>query len=339
MPAGNTGRAAAHAARTKIERPYPEEPTPAMLASLYPIALSAMLFLVPGLAKPLWGLLICLLSTKIVVRRADQVSALDAHLERHGYCTARAPSGAPAEGLHFATAKGYMIAQKLREPSDRGTHRTSYVIYVFTAAAVHAYGRVLTSAAPQRVTFISPLNAWNAKVCSYDLEPLGAPRPWQAAACDEILSQFRTARCSSCLVTGSPGTGKSALGEFVAERCRSKGDDAKLIYGFDLTSAGLAIDDYIKDASADSPVIMVLDEIDTAIDYATDTTRNNKGSVTAHAENITRLHVLLDRLNRHRGLILIATTNRTLAEFKESSPAFIREGRFALKIEAPNSMA
>jgi hypothetical protein len=84
-----------------------------------------------------------------------------------------------------------------------------------------------------------------------------------------------------------------------------------------------------------SPTVIELAEFDTTVEWAL-TRREKTTEVTSIAENKTSLTAALDLFARTRRLIVIATSNRPLAEFSEPRHLpFVRTNRLRIHIQAP----
>lgn len=134
----------------------------------------------------------------------------------------------------------------------------------------------------------------------------------------------------SALLIGKQGTGKTNTALYLTERLNRRGINPLIIYGFDMTHSDIDLGAlWVYDYKKETPLILVLDEIDIAFKYAlTDKTYDSKSP----ARNKTTLNNLLDHFDRLPYMIVIGTTNLEINELNEKYGAFIRSGRFDYKI-------
>ncbi len=152
---------------------------------------------------------------------------------------------------------------------------------------------------------------------------LRAPQRWLAAG-------LRIPR--GILLVGPPGTGKTLLARAVAGETQA---------AFFYTSAAEFVEMFVgigaarvrgtfEKAAAQQPAVIFIDELD-AIGR-----RRGSGSGTVHEEReqtLNQLLVMLDGIERHKRLVVMAATNRP----DILDPALLRSGRFdrVLRLETP----
>jgi SpoVK/Ycf46/Vps4 family AAA+-type ATPase len=139
------------------------------------------------------------------------------------------------------------------------------------------------------------------------------------------------------LICGPMGTGKSTIGELLAVELKNVLKlPTEVVKNMDLTLKGLLLEDVFATPTLGSPVVLMLDEFDTTIEHA-ESEKSGKGEGTSLAETPTSLLSLLDRLNRTPYLVVIATSNRTVAEMTASTSIYgryTRAGRIDIHIDA-----
>ncbi len=154
---------------------------------------------------------------------------------------------------------------------------------------------------------------------------LRAPRRWTAAG-------LRIPR--GILVVGPPGTGKTLLARAVAGETNSAflyTSAAEFVEMF--VGVGSArVRDTFQKAVAQQPAVIFIDELD-AIGR-----RRGSGTGTIHEEReqtLNQLLVLMDGMERHKNLVVMAATNRP----DVLDPALLRSGRFdrVLRLKPPTS--
>lgn len=126
----------------------------------------------------------------------------------------------------------------------------------------------------------------------------------------------------SAILLGFAGVGKSNLALYLAKEI-----NGRVVYGYDLC-APISLDDMWRlSPTQDSPVILVLDEIDGAFEMAEKNERAK--DFRSLAQNKTALNSLFDRFERTNYLIVIGTTNKTYKQLIDSGyQSYIRKGRF-----------
>lgn len=153
---------------------------------------------------------------------------------------------------------------------------------------------------------------------------LRAPERWKAACA-------RLPR--GVLLVGPPGTGKTLLARAVAGETKaaffytSATEFVELFVGV----GPARIRDTFEKAAAQQPAVVFIDEIDAV------GRRRGSGVGTMHEEReqtLNQLLVLLDGLERHDRLVVMAATNR----LDVLDPALLRSGRFdkTLRLEMPS---
>lgn len=129
------------------------------------------------------------------------------------------------------------------------------------------------------------------------------------------------------LLSGKPGNGKTMLAEALAGELRlpiivvSFGEVVSRYIGAIPENVKIAFDN----AVAQAPCVLFLDEIDSLLQD------RDKANATDEAPRITNT-LLTELVNmRHRGVVVVAATNR----IEKLDAAGIREGRFDFKMEVP----
>lgn len=148
------------------------------------------------------------------------------------------------------------------------------------------------------------------------------PFVWQKE-CLQMISESENQK--SILLCGRQGLGKTSLSFFLGEKL-----NAQIILGYNLTSLGTTLNNlWSLSPSISQPVILVLDEIETAFAYATRVPMV-KDKFRCLAEDKASLNTLFDRFERTPGLYIVATTNISFNEIYTQYPSFVRRGRFDL---------
>ncbi len=137
------------------------------------------------------------------------------------------------------------------------------------------------------------------------------------------------------LVTGPPGTGKSKLGEILAHKTKGV-----LCEMYNPTEYGHSIDTVldVSGRSKDSPLIVVLDEVDTWFQMPTDGDDKASDWLTRDIDpkNMKKtFNALFDKMSEIDNLIVICTSNKTEEELMalDEHSALFRDGRVHIRLE------
>lgn len=142
-----------------------------------------------------------------------------------------------------------------------------------------------------------------------------------------------TKRSLGVILFGPPGNGKTNVAKFLSHKMATILPKCKplVVFGYDLTAPGVAMKElWSVNISRKTPVILVLDEIDKAFEFADRGSGPSK--FMAMAQNKSRLNLILDRFERTDWLVVIGTTNIDYASAVKMYPSYIRNGRFDIKI-------
>jgi hypothetical protein len=309
----------------------------ALLLSLLLAAASAVIPLIRAA-------LVSLFATVVVVSEESQVSSLDRIIAETGWCSARSssPGRFPAAGTHlfFCAVGGHsrgsfrpIVAVRSVIAGAHDTH-VIYRLYAIGSAGASAIsGRLIGDPNHIILRYVYAPTMWRRTSVSMRVAPPPAAYKWQKQAVRRLLAAFSRDSRASMLVCGQMGRGKSTLGEFAAvEILRHAGIAAEVIKNVDLTTKGLLLEDAFHKPAVSSPVILMLDEFDTAVDFA-ERVRDEKQDGRSLADTPTSLLAILDRLNRMPHLIVIATSNKPLAEMTGGKYArYTRRGRIDLHL-------
>ena len=112
----------------------------------------------------------------------------------------------------------------------------------------------------------------------------------------------------------NPTQGKTEMGYFIAKAIKEElKRDPVLVRNVDLTAKGAVFDDFTDIRIAHTPSVLVVNEYDVAVRTADGLVerKGDKGETSSLADNKASLTNLLDRMERTRFLVLLATTNDT----------------------------
>jgi hypothetical protein len=283
-------------------------------------------FVVGGAPAALWMMLRFLLGLIIntsIISDKMQISALDRHLAKNGWCSSRMFdfSGMPSEGVHalFMWSKnvpsGIMIACKWYDQNAEHSKKLKYTIYWMGRGAADMRRAIIGNPNAIKIRNVYMPSPWRTSIdISYTMPPEKL-KPWQCSVVDQIVTAYATRSRVSYLVCGPPGCGKSTLGEIVASRLKGIGVTPEVVKNGDLTTANLLLEDLYDMPTPGTPIILMLDEFDGTVKYAErDTSKDQSGAREAIclANTPTLLLSTLDQLARTSNLIVIATSNLEL---------------------------
>lgn len=236
---------------------------------------------------------------------------------------------APGNGwyLVFRANVPCIVVRTTTAPDRHSNGNPQYKVYTLSSRAMQTFMFQIKENTLSMVicTSLTPWN-WHTTRLSREI-PIGDEFVYQSEAIDRIIESWKTRGRCMCLLYGPPGCGKTTTAEYVVRRIQNTQCKPTIITGMSLIT--VAVDPFAVlpiDIKPGAPQVLCLNEIDAAFEWALagKTTRD----ITRIAENKTSLNDFLDRAARTPGLILIATTNKTLKELQDNFPAFIRSERF-----------
>ena len=150
----------------------------------------------------------------------------------------------------------------------------------------------------------------------------------------------KESKTSVILLSGPPGTGKSTIATFLANKLLSqlidKLDKVNYIDTFNPTTPG---DDFGKiyrkiSPTSNSPLIIVLEEIDIIINKIYNNIPDHK-YIPIQIQNKTGWNIWFDKLDKgfYPHVYIIMTTNKSINYFDELDKSYMRNNRVNLKAE------
>lgn len=164
------------------------------------------------------------------------------------------------------------------------------------------------------------------------------PRPIQSAIVKKLRTEYDSKSYVVALLHGEPGTGKSMVPYFLAKQILKTSKDmnkVSLVDSFNPFQPG----DYLSSLynkvvpSKDSPLIVVLEEIDMMISKMHNDTLTLHRDISTQISYKTEWNKLFDRIDRlhYPHIYFIMTTNKSAGYFDELDPSYMRPGRVNIK--------
>ncbi len=264
-------------------------------------------------------ILAILLFKKTRVYGRVTLDKLDRYIADHGYMSAVKFSHVktPDDGYH-----GFIMWSGRWPTGIVFVHKYDCVnnLYIIGRGFDAIKEKILGDPARLSETHVSWMDGDSNEYVRYVM-PL-TPHDWQEQVVLKMLKQYDSGEHVSALVCGPPGCGKSSLGLIFAAHLKNRGTDPQVYRGIDFTTPGCVPNNIYCVPTLNSPVILVLDEIDTTINFAEDTDKNIHNA--SPADTQTRLLNLIDRLSSTDNLIIIYTSNKPLSMFRDQSAKYQR---------------
>jgi hypothetical protein len=173
----------------------------------------------------------------------------------------------------------------------------------------------------------TPRLGWLTKICQTPLDR-------QKTAMDFILSRYTAQNNfnTKVFIHGQRGVGKSYTTMLLKKELDKKypNTNTRLYDDFDPSATGVDVQTLsLRYASKISPVIIVIDEIDTNYEYVFKD-KNDYDPRTNHARSRKAFHKMLDNIGNFRHVIAVYTTEFSPDELIEQNPlyaSFLRPGR------------
>lgn len=277
---------------------------------------------------------------------AQQTLDLDRFVVRHCSSNARTLSPSiPADGYHMFVPPAWphwpvVLHRASTPPLSLGPQApqpaAGYTLYAMRHEDVQFLWRTVADSGTGATRFSkidSPL-AWDHKLLA-TYSDIPEAYPHQLDVVEAILGHrpLRGSRGLTVLLCGPLGSGKSMVGRLVHKRMLSSGQESRLVERFDCTAQGLSFAAHVEPAraSVDQTLVMVLDEIETAMAMSCGEGKEASGAgFLCKARNRTTFNGFLDDLAETPNLVTICTTALGLDEIRTQYPECTRPGRMQL---------
>ena len=150
-----------------------------------------------------------------------------------------------------------------------------------------------------------------------------SPNVQQKNILESIHMLYKKEKRASIFISGDPGTGKSMIGFLLAKELNSK-----LCRTFNPSDPGDNMIKLVRDLepSSESPVIIVLDEVNIVIRKITDSIPPHKNIPTLVHDKIT-FNRFMDDMMFYENVILILTSNESKKSMDDIDESYLRKGR------------
>lgn len=249
----------------------------------------------------------------------------------------------PMDGIYIVSTDkkdGYMVIKKC---TNGDTKR--YLIDIVGSYYHDKVKEIINGDANTvRVAIVTVFNdGLNARVMNK--APIVGIYPSQQKISEYVIDTYKSkpTKNVSILVSGNSGLGKSTVATVIAQQLKvDLGVDPYLIKDLNLFTNQIQYHPIIAYYSPkkDTPVILLLNEIDIAMMHALniDNNQQNGGNqnVLAIAANKTNMNNFLDAINDESFLITVMTTNVSIDDMNANYGVFCRKGRFDKHIHMVN---
>ena len=183
-------------------------------------------------------------------------------------------------------------------------------------------------------------NYWNLHSFNKPLEITKLePRTNQSAIVKKLRTEYDSKGYAVALLHGAPGTGKSMVPYFLAKQLLSAKETiikkVSLVDSFNPFQPGDYFNSLYNKVSPEhnSPMIVVIEEIDMFITEMHDGTLNRHRDIPTQITNKTDWNKFFDRFDRLQfpHVYFIMTTNKSASYFEELDGSYMRYGRVNIK--------
>lgn len=283
--------------------------------------------------ESVWSMMVWMLFTTLRTNGSNQGQKIDLMVSSNGVCenTQISSSNLPDSGFCFLWKDGPVVLKK--EKDDGRRSGSGYTVWClrFTNSAKTMKTQLLGKDSEVSLLWMDP-EGWCCGGRDMKSVLPGEARDWQRTIIERVLASYKKKNNESVLLCGPAGIGKSITAEYIAENLkRTFGIEPMVIRGISFTAKGFSFSN-IPESSHKQPLIIVIDEFDSAIANAEDQDSvKKKKSISRDPTSLLNTLEMIDKL---KYFVFVATTNVDLAELRKiRQGAYVRDGRFNLKFQ------
>jgi hypothetical protein len=253
-----------------------------------------------------------------------EVNAISNHVMEHGIASCLSSAlligKMPGSGFHVVQRWPLIIGHCELDP----TKRNGWVLWSFLPRHVDELYNKLTAGTVIEYDFRSGDYTWDS--VSFVPYPNKKPTIDQQNVINYIMKSYQEHGRASVLLMGKPGTGKSMISSLVTMQLAR----SRTAHGFGLGSSTLSSIHPLET----NPLVVPIDEIDLVFERASKA--NDREGYHGKVIGMREINDSLDKMNVTRGVVLIATTNKTREELQRLYGPQIRMGRWGRMFEMNN---
>lgn len=291
-----------------------------------------------SLLLPLGKLIWDLCFPKMTIHDDQNIQIFTRMLMKQQYVNADCQKMLPTEGVHLFWFRRYPVYCVARKKPEQNSGDQTICQYFLTTLPfcffVFELMRKELIQPPSDITAVWRPKSNGSFVKTFAKIPC-IPNKFQSQVLGKLDDFFLTGFTGVILLCGAPGIGKSKCARLLGQHLRHKYAVNNDVYeGLNLLSRNFDIIQLV--ARKRRMQVLLFDEIDVAFQMTNQKTHNNDDDSNSRQARISKTDMcnFLDTLSDLTDVIVIFTTNLSLATMEEKYGVFIRAGRVDLKIEA-----
>jgi hypothetical protein len=282
------------------------------------------------------NVIVSLFCYRMIIHSAARRARMDEIFSKQGWSQKRnfEPGTYPADGWHIVFLQGsILIGQKYTIRSERSGSEVYYELFIF---GHHLYQWIAVELRGKKDTISVMLcdtpTIWRTECYTVPHSVKHEPYPWQVPVLQTLTDRFKKDGRVSVLIWGESGAGKSEIAYLLNKKLMEESlfQIVPITVEADITKKGLSLSDLCMNPPKERPAILLFNELDSMVEHA-ESERDAKSDGMSLAGTKQSLLNTLDRINRFRNVVLIATMN---AEPEKIPLVYRRPGRFDLVLEA-----